>query len=75
MKLWNKGKVEPPKQLLAEEKLAFQISISKANYILSELIITYISAGKCTFNIKDTKNVPVKGIDDKRQRQLHLQNL
>ena len=42
--------------------------------IPSELIInldhtpwSYISPGKFTFNIKDAKKVPVKGIGDKRQ--------
>ena len=71
------GKVEPSKQLLAEEKLTFQKNISKVVYehdIPSELIInldqtplSYVSPGKQTFNSKDAKNLPVKGIDNKRQ--------
>ena len=81
----TRGKVEPSKQLLAEEKLTFQKNISKVVYkhdIPSELIInldqtplSYISPGKYTFNSKGAKNVLVKGIDDKRQFQPHLQYL
>ena len=71
------GKVELSKQLWAEEKFTFQMFLSKIVYehdIPSELIInldhtplSYISLGKFTFNIKDAKKVPVKGIGDKRQ--------
>ena len=73
----TKGKVEPSKQLLAEEKFTFRMSISKVvceHDIPSELIInldqtplSYISHGKYTFNTKGAKSVPVKEIDDKRQ--------
>ena len=71
------GKVEPTKQLLAEEKLTFKKSISKAVYehdIPSELIInldqtplSYVSLGRHTFNSKCAENLQVIGIDDKRQ--------
>ena len=71
------GKVEPSKQCLAEEKLIFQMPISKVVYehdIPLELIINldqtplfHISAEKYTCNIKSAKNVPVKGIDGKLQ--------
>ena len=71
------SKEEPSKQLLAEEKVIFQMSISKVIYehdIPSELIISLeqtplfnVSPGKYTFNIKSAENGPVKGIDDKRQ--------
>ena len=67
------GNVESLIQLLAEEKFAFQISISKFVYehdILSELIInldqtplSYILPG----NTHSILKVLVKGIDDKRQ--------
>ena len=71
------GKVNPWKQLLAEEKFAFQISTSKVVYehdIPSELtinlgqtLLSYVSPGKYLLNIKGAKNVLVKGIGDKRQ--------
>ena len=60
------GKVEPSKQLFAEEKLTFQKNISKVVYgrdIASELIIntdqtplSYVSPEKCIFNSKGAKN-------------------
>ena len=71
------GKVEPSKQFLEEEKFTFQRSISMVVYnhdIPPELIpnldqtpLSYVSPGKYTFNIKGSSNVPIKGIDDKRQ--------
>ena len=60
------GRVEPSKQLLAEDKFTFQMSISRVIYehdIPSEIIIkldqtplSYISTGKYTFNIEGAKN-------------------
>ena len=71
------GKVEPSKRFLEEEKLIFQRKIS--NVILdyevpSALVLnldqtplSYISPGKYIFSSKGSKNVPIKGLDDKRQ--------
>ena len=71
------GKVEPSKRFLEEEKLIFQRNIS--NVILdyevpSALVLnldqtplSYVSPGKYTFSSKGLKNVPIKGLDDKRQ--------
>ena len=63
------GKVEPSKQFLEEEKFTFQRAISMVVYnhdILPELILSldqtplsYVSAGKYTFNIKGSSNVPI----------------
>ena len=79
---WSKrkdttGKIEPSKQFLLEEKLAFQgriASIIEEHDISKELILnldqtplSYVSPGKYTFNPKGVKTVPIKGIDDKRQ--------
>ena len=71
------GKVEPSKKFLEEEKFTFQRKIS--NVILdhdvpSALVLnldqtplSYVSPGKYTFSSKGSKNVPIKGLDDKRQ--------
>ena len=79
---WSKrkgttGKIEPSKQFLLKEKLTFQwriASILAEHDFPKELILnldqtplSYISPGKYTFNPKDAKTVPIKGIDDKRQ--------
>ena len=71
------GKTEPSKQFLLEEKLTFQRKISGVIFeydIPKELIInldqtllSYVSPGKYTFDVKYLKTVPIKGIDDKRQ--------
>ena len=75
---WSKrkgttGKVEPSSQFLAEEKFTFQKSISvimehdiPESWVLN-LDQTPLSPGKYTFSFKDAKNVPIKGVDDKRQ--------
>ena len=34
---------------------------------LDQIPLSYVSPGKYTFNIKGSSNVPIKGIDDKRQ--------
>ena len=79
---WSKrkgttGKVEPSPQFLAEEKFTFQRAISTAvsrHDIPDSLVLnidqtplSYISPGKYTFSFKGSKNVPIKGVDDKRQ--------
>ena len=71
------GKVDPSPQFLAEEKFTFQRQIASVVYehdIPPELVInldqtplSYVSPGKYTFSFKGAKNVPVKGVDDKRQ--------
>ena len=63
----TRGKVEPSKQLLADEKLTFQKNFSKVVYkhdIPLELIInldpaplSYVSPGKYSFKSKGAKNV------------------
>ena len=79
---WSKrkgttGKVEPSSQFLAEEKFTFQKSISAVimeHDITNSLVLnldqtplSYASPGKYTFSFKGAKNVPIKGVDDKRQ--------
>ena len=71
------GEIEPSKQFFLDEKLAFQKRISGVIFehdIPKELIInldqtplSYVSPGKCTFDVKGAKTVPIKVIDDKRQ--------
>ena len=71
------GKVEPCSKFLEEEKFTFQRAIAKAvsdHDIPMELVLNlaqtplaYISPGKYTFDLKDSKTVPIKGVDDKRQ--------
>ena len=71
------GKVEPSKKFLEEEKFTFQRKIS--NVILdhdvpSALVLnldqtplSYVSPGKYIFSSKGSKNITIKGLDDKRQ--------
>ena len=70
------GNVDSPPQVLAEEKFTFQRTISTAilEHNIPALVVnlnqtplSYVSPGKYTFNFKGAKNVPIKGIDDKRQ--------
>ena len=71
------GKVEPCSKFLEEEKFTFQRVIAKAvsdHDIPMELVLnldqtplSYVSPGKWTFDLKGSKIVPVKGVDDKRQ--------
>ena len=71
------GKVDPSPQILAEEKFTFQRTISTAILErnipapllvnLNQAPLSYISPEKYTFSFKGVKNVPVKGVDDKRQ--------
>ena len=73
----NQGKVDPSPQFLAEEKFTFQRKISTAileHDIFAPLVVnldqiplSYASLGKYTFSFKGAKNVPIKGVDDKRQ--------
>ena len=71
------GKIEPSKQFLLEEDLTLQKNISgvivehgipeKLIINLDQTTLSYVSPGKCTFDVKGVKTVPIKGIDDKRQ--------
>ena len=70
------GKVEPSKEFLEEEKFSFQRKIS--NVILGhdvpsafalnldQTFLSYISPGKYTFSSKGSKNISIKGLDEKR---------
>ena len=78
---WSKhkvpsGKVDPSPQFLAEEKYTFQRNISigfGTRYPLSLIInidqtpLSDVNAGKYMFSFKGLKNIPKKGVDDKRQ--------
>ena len=79
---WSKrkgttGKVNLSPQFLSEEKFTFQRTISTAileHNILAPLAVnldqtplSYVSPGKYTFSFKGAKNVPIKGVDDKRK--------
>ena len=71
------GKVELCPKFLEEEKFTFQLAISKSasdHDIPLELVLnldqtplSYVSPGKYTFDLKGSKKVPIKGVDDKRQ--------
>ena len=70
-------KVEPSPQFLAGEKFTFQRAISTAisshdipNFLvlnIDQTPLPYVSPGQYTFSLKRSKNVPIKGVDDKRQ--------
>ena len=71
------GKVEPCPKFLDQEKFTFQRAISKFvpdHDITLELVlnldqtpISYLSLGKYKFDLKGSKTVPIKGVDDKRR--------
>ena len=71
------GKVEPCPKFLEQEKFTFQRAISKFvpdHDITLELVlnldqtpISYLSLGKYKFDLKGSKTVPIKGVDDKRR--------
>ena len=71
------GTVEPCNTFLVEKKFTFQRAIAKAvsdHDIPMELVLnldqaplSYVSPGKYTFDLKGSKTVPIKGVDDKRQ--------
>ena len=71
------SKVDPSEQFLREEKLTFQRNIAlavKEHDIPEDLVITldqnplsYVSPGKYTFHQRGAQNVPIKGVDDKRE--------
>ena len=71
------GKFEPCSKFLEEEKFTFQRAIAKVvsdNDIpmepvlnLDQTPLSYVSPGKHTFDLKGSKTVPIKGVDDKRQ--------
>ena len=70
-------KIEPSPQFLAGEKFTFQRAISTAisshdipNFLvlnIDQTPLPYVSPGQYTFSLKRSKNVPIKGVDDKRQ--------
>ena len=79
---WSKrkgttGKTEPSLQFLAEEKFTFQREISTAisshdipNFLIlniDQTPLSYVSPGQYTFSFKESNNVSIKGVDDKRQ--------
>ena len=79
---WSKhkgttSKVDLSPQFLAEEKFIFQRTISAAILEhdiptplvvdLDETLLSYVFPVKYTFSFKGAKNVPIKGVDDKRQ--------
>ena len=71
------GKVEPSKKFLEEEKFILQRELSSVTLdhdISSELVLnldqtplSYVSPGKYPFFIEEVKNVPIKGLNDKKQ--------
>ena len=71
------GKVEPCPKFLQEEKFTFQRAISKfvsdhdtpleLVLNLDQTPISYVSPWKYKFDLKGSKTVPMKGVDDKRQ--------
>ena len=71
------GKVVPSALLLQEEKFSFQRGIAQAVYDhdipkwqiinIDKTPLSYVSPGKYTFHMKDGENIPIKGLDDKRQ--------
>ena len=71
------GKVEPCSTFSEEEIFTFQRAIAKAvsdHGIPMELVLnldqtplSYVSPGKYTFDLKGSKTVLIKGVDDKRQ--------
>ena len=71
------GKVKNPLQFLEEEIFTFQWTISAAvlcHYIPDSLVLNIgqiplaeVYPGNYTFSSKGAKNVPIKGVDNKRQ--------
>ena len=71
------SKVDPSPQFLTEEKFFFQRTISTAilehnipaplAVNLDQTPLSYVPLGKYTFSFKGSKNVPIKGVDDKKQ--------
>ena len=79
---WSKpvtttGKIEPWPQFLAEEKFTFQRAISTPISNLDapkflvlkidQTTLSYVSPGQYTFSFKGSKNISIKGGDDRRQ--------
>ena len=71
------GKVEPCSKFLEEETFTFQRAIATAvsdHHIPMELVLnldqtpmSYVLPGKYTFDLKGSRTVPIKGVDDKRK--------
>ena len=79
---WSKrkeatGKIENSSQFLAEEKFTFQQTISTAisshdipKFLVlntDQTLLSYVSPGQYAFSFKGSKNIPIKGVDDKQQ--------
>ena len=61
---------------MSNSKVVYEHGIpSELTINLHQVPLSYISPGKYTFKIKGFKNVPVKGIDDKRQMTADFQCL
>ena len=71
------GKVEHCAKFLEEEKFSFQLAISTfdsesdipLDFVvnLDQTPVSYVSLGKCTFDLKGPIKVPIKRVGDKRQ--------
>ena len=71
------GKVEPRPKFLEEEKFTLQREISKfvsdhdipleLALNLDRTLLSFVSPGKYTFDLKGSKRVPIKGVSNKRQ--------
>ena len=79
---WSKrkgttGKIETSSQFFAEEKFTFQQAILSAisshdipkflSLNIDQTPLSYVSPGQCAFSFKGSKNIPIKGVGDKRQ--------
>lgn len=71
------GKVEPFKKFLKKEQFIFQSKTSivildhdiPSGFVvnLDQTFLFYVSPGKYSYSSKGLKNVPIKGLNDKRQ--------
>ena len=66
------GNIKPSPEFSAEEKFTFHWAISShdiPNFVLNidQTALPYVSSGKYTFSFNESKNFPIKGVDDKRQ--------
>ena len=71
--------MEPSKEFLEEEKFSFQRKISNvildhdvsSAFVLNldQNFLSYVSPGKYTFSSRGSKNVSIKGLDEKSKLQ------